>query len=237
MKKILLLVIMIFPIFVFGMEYSDSSVNLTVNVDNYMVFTRDNLKDNLGLDELGLTEEEMLDIMNKNELYFDIIPNDLSHEILVIVPNEKTLLNNLSNAPEKFLNEVGDELASSVGLDKSIVYKNKYVYLVRDYYDKNSGYNIINYYTVVNAQGYNFQLQKKGDILDEERNTLKRIVDSAEIKILDKYKDESVEVKEAISNKSGINWKNVLIKAAVGGICGAIGGVIISLINKKRKQV
>lgn len=239
MKKLLIVVsILILPILVFGMEYHDSSVNLTINVDNYMVFTRDNLKDNNDLKELEITEEQMMDIMNKNSIYFDIIPDDLSHEILIIVPEEKGLFNNLSNAPDSFLDEVGEKLAKAVGLDKSVVYKNKYTFLIREYRDNQKGYNIINYYTVVNGRGYNFQLQKQDEITDTERNVLKKMIDSVDIKILDEYKDESKETMKAITSdgKKSFDWQKVIRKTIIGAIVGGLTGLLMGFINKKIKH-
>jgi len=236
MKKLIIIFILLFPIFVFGVEYHDSNINLTIDVDNHMVFTRNNLKDNPNLEVLEATEEQMKNIMDQGSIYFDIIPKDLSYEILVIVPEEKILVNNLSNVPTSFINELGDELAKRVGIDKSEVYKNKYVYVVRDYYDSKSGYNIINYYTVVNAKGYNFQLQKGERITEEERNTFKKIIDSINIEILDEYKDEREEVKKAIESdgKNGLDWQNILIKGLIGGAVGGLIG-LFGFINKKRK--
>ena len=238
MKKLIIISILILPILVFGMEYHDSSVNLTINVDNYMVFTRDNLKDNNDLKELEITEEQMMDIMNKNSIYFDIIPDDLSHEILIIVPEEKGVFNNLSNAPDSFLDEVGEKLAKAVGLDKSVVYKNKYTFLIREYRDNQKGYNIINYYTVVNGRGYNFQLQKQDEITDTERNVLKKMIDSVDIKILDEYKDESKETMKAITSdgKKSFDWQKVIRKTIIGAIVGGLTGLLMGFINKKIKH-
>ena len=240
MKKLMMLTILLLPIFVFGMEYHDSSINLTMNVDNYMVFTRENLKNNTDLDKLKITEEQMMEIMNKNSIYFDIIPEDLSHEILVVIISEKNMLfNNLANASDSFLNELGNELAKRVGLDKSDIYKNEYAYIIRDYYDSKSGYNIINYYTVVNAKGYNFQLQKKERITDDEKNNFKKMIDSVDIEVLDEYKNESEEVKKALNNdnKSGFDWKNILIKSLIGALIGGLGGFLLNFINKKIKKI
>lgn len=237
MKRLIMILIIIFPIFVFGMEYQDSSINLTINVDNYLVFTRNNIKDNANLKEFGITEEYMQDNMSKNSIYFDIVPDDFSHEILIIIPEEKDMINNLSNVPESFLNELGEKLAKEVGLDKSEVYKNKYTYLVREYSDNIKGYNIINYCTIVNGRGYNFQLQKKDEITQEEKDTLKKIIDSADIKILDEYKDESEDVMKAMTgDKKGFDWKKVITRTIIGGVIGGIGGLILGFINKKIKH-
>ena len=40
-----------------------------------------------------------------------------------------------------------------------------------------------------------------------------------------------------MNSKSGIDWTKVLIKAAIGGVIGALGGLVVSIVSKKRKQV
>lgn len=239
MKKIvLLLAIMILPFICFAKTYQIDDINLKINIpDNYIVLTRDNLKDNAEMKELGINEEYMTNTMNINNIYMDILAQDLSYEILVMVPKITLTINNLSNLNDNLLNEVLNATKEKVHADKGSIYKSKYNFAVVEYYDSNMKYNIVNYYTVVNAKGYNFQLQHMGNIKEEDKLALKEIVDSVDIKVLDEYKNESSNTQDIInkSSKSTFNWKRVIIGTIVGGVIGGLGS-ILGLIIKKRKN-
>ena len=234
MKKIIVFwLILILPIFVLAQEYEESDINLKIDVnDRFIVLSRDNLADNPDLEKLNLTEENMKNIMEKNNIYFDIINNDVSYEIVIVVPQTKLDFDNLTEVNDLMLDNLKSELVKKTGAQASYIYKGNYNYVVVDYHDENSGYNVINYYTVMNKRGYNVQLQKKGEILEEDKNNLREIVDSISIKSLAKPKENS--------NKVDNNKKTIDVKIIICGVViGAIAGVITYYIGiniKKRKS-
>ena len=233
MKKIvLLLAIMILPVICFAKEYQVDDINLKVGIpDDYIVLTRDNLKDNSDMKELGISEEYMVSAMNLGNIYLDIIAKDISYEILVIVPKIDIAMNTLANVSDSMLKEVLEAMKEKTGATIGSVYKSNYNYTMVEYYDSKMNYNIVNYYTVVNAKGYNIQLQKKGTITEEEKNNLKNIVDSVNIKVLDQYKEN----KKTEGTKS-FNWKKVIIGTIVGAAAGGVGSTIGLLIKKKMSK-
>ena len=177
--------------------------------------------------------------MKKNNIYADILDSNVTYEILVVVPETKLGFNNLSNATDSMLEDLKKELVKKTGAPVSSIYKSDNNYIVIDYYDDNTKYYIVNYYTVVNAKGYNFQLQKKTEITDEERGELKKIVDNSKIKILDEYKKEEKETQKQIDNygKKGINYKNIILGAIIGAVVGLISYVINLVVKKKKSSV
>ena len=163
MKKILFLIIMLFvPTFVFAKEYEISDINLKLETkDDVIVLTRDNLDDNSDMAKLNITKDYMEKLMNTNNIYMDIIKNNLSYEVLVVSPETRLKFNNLSNASDEMLNDLKSELIKKTGTEVSNIYKANHNYILVDYFDSKTGLYILNYYTVVNARGYNFQLQKQ----------------------------------------------------------------------------
>lgn len=240
MKKILFLIIfMLFPFMVIAKNYNVNDLNLQLDLsDDYIVLIRDNLDENEGLEKLGITKEYMKELMEKSSIYADIIPNDISYEILVVSPEIKLTINNLKNVTDDILDSLRKQLSNKVNADNSSIYKGKYHFVLIDYYDANSGYYIYNYYTVVNARGYNFQLQKMKAITNEEKDSLKKIIDSVDIQVLDEYQKETEEVQKQIDNyrKGGFNWKRVIIYSVVGAVVGGLSSFIILLIRKRRSK-
>ena len=210
MKKILCILIgfMLFiPISIYGKTVDLSEVNLSIDFnDDWYVFTRYNLD-------------------NNKELGTDFI--------LRIKPVED--MNNLSNYPDNIVKEVAKEISKLVSSEDYKVYNNgKTKYAIVRYYDETSKYNVLAYYTVVNAQGYTFQMQKQGEFSESEESIMKSIMDSAKYNILDKYKNETEDVQKELDKdtKKDLRFKNILIYAAVG----ALIGVISILISNKKKN-
>ena len=233
MKKIIvLLAIIIFPYFVFAKEIKVDDINLELDLnEDYIVLTRDNLEGNEDLSRLNIPEDYMKQTMKDNNIYLDIIKNDISYEILVVVPDITLTYYNLANATSSMLDELRNELVRKTGAEISSVYKGVHDFIMVDYYDKNTKYYIVNYYTVVNAKGYNIQLQKKSEITDEEKDELKEIVNSVSIKVIDNYKNEK---SSNIENNNSFSIKNIIIGAIVGAAVGLIS-YFVSINTKKKK--
>ena len=228
MRKIILcLLVVLLPVFVFAKEYKleDIDINkLNVNDEEYIVLTRDNLDNNSDLETLNITKDKYKEELIKDNIYFDIIKRDISYEIIVVVPDTITEFNNLKDIDNTKLENIKKEITNKVGTDKVSTYKNKYDYLVFEYVYKDTGIYIINYYTVINSRGYNIQLQKKTSITEEERNSLKKIVDSIDYKVVEEviYED-----------KPKFNYMNLVY----GAILGLMAGVITYYIGMTIKRL
>ena len=230
MRKIILcLLVVLLPVFVFAKEYKLEDIdinNLNVSDEEYIVLTRDNLDNNSDLETLNITKDKYKEELIKDNIYFDIIKRDISYEIIVVVPDTITEFNNLKDIDNTKLENIKKEITNKVGTDKVSTYKNKYDYLVFEYVYQDTGIYIINYYTVINSRGYNIQLQKKTNITEEERNSLKKIVDSIDYKVVEEviYED-----------KPKFNYMNLVY----GAILGLMAGVItyyIGMTIKRLKQ-
>lgn len=239
MKKVLCLLIslvLFIPVNIYGKNVDLSEINLTIDFnDDWYVFTRYNLDGNKDLETLGVTKDYMENFFNENEAYIDASPKELGTDfILRIKPVED--MNNLSNYPDDVVKEVAKEISKLVSsTDYKIYNSGKNKYAVVKYYDEASKYNILTYYTVVNAQGYTFQIQKQSDITQTDETNMKTIMDSATFNVLDKYKNESEDVQKELDNvgKKDFNIKNIFIYAGVGALIGIIATVISTRNNKK----
>ena len=239
MKKLMaLLIIMLFPFFVFAKEYEENNIRVKLDVnDEFMVFTRDNLDDNQDLIKLGLTKDKMLDIMAKGGIYFDIVKEDISSEILVVVPDVTLPISNLTGVSTDLLDSFRDEAANKVGASISSTYKNNYDFIVVDYYDKNMNYYIVNYYTVVNSKGYNFQIQKKVEINETDRENLKKIVDSVVFLDFDAKKSTNSDIN--INNKTykkPFDYKIIIYGAVIGALVGLVTYYVSMYFKKKSSK-
>lgn len=223
MKKMFVLIaILVFPFIVFAKEVEVKDINIKFKInDDYIVLLRDNLDNNADLKKLGISENYMKNIMDKSNIYADIISSDISHEIIIVVPDVKLTFYNLSDATDDMLNDLKNELVKKTGAEISSIYKGTHNYIVVDYYDDNTNYYIVNYYTVVNAKGYNIQLQKKSTITEEEKEELKNVVDSINIDIIS-------------DDGNGINLKHIIIGAVIGASVGLIS-YIVGLVMRKKK--
>ena len=239
MKKVLCLLIslvLFIPVNIYGKNVDLREINLTIDFnDDWYVFTRYNLDGNKDLETLGVTKDYMENFFNENEAYIDASPKELGTDfILRIKPVED--MNNLSNYPDDVVKEVAKEISKLVSsTDYKIYNSGKNKYAVVKYYDEASKYNILTYYTVVNAQGYTFQIQKQSDITQTDETNMKTIMDSATFNVLDKYKNESEDVQKELDNvgKKDFNIKNILIYAGVVALIGIIATVISTRNNKK----
>ena len=159
MKKLMAFIaIFVFPFLVFAKEVEIKDINIKFNLnDDYIVLLRDNLDDNSDLKKLGISENYMKNVMQLKNIYADILSKNITYEILVVVPDVTLTFYNLSDATDSMLDDLKDELIKKTCAEVDSVYKGSHNYIVVDYFDENTNYNNVNYYTVVNAKGYNIQ--------------------------------------------------------------------------------
>lgn len=240
MKKILFaLLIFMMPIFVFAKEYSIKDINLKMEIDdNYWnVFTRDNYKDNELLKSLGVTNEYMENYFTQNNAYVDALPKNYGLDLVVNTSTDGVNINNLHNYPDSFVDDVKKEITKRVDDPICNVYKRgNYTFLNIYFYDKTNNYYIYRYYTIVNHLAYNFHLQKKTEITDEEKNELKKIIDTVEIEEKEEYKEETPAMKREIENYNNPKkwWQNILIDAIIGAVVGGLAGLVLKVVKNKK---
>lgn len=236
MKKIkyvfLLFMVMMFPMVTNAETYSIAETDVTITIDelSWCVFTRDNIKDNQTLIGLGSSYEHMDNLMKKNNIYMDAVlfrdtePNENLEFFIRVIDIEEDV-GNLHTYSESEINEFGKGLMDSgrFNMDSFKIYGDKYKYIEFEYTDL--GYNIYQFYTVINGKGYNFTIQKINEITESEKTLIKNIINTVEFKI-DEYYETPIGTENKDSIKTG---------AIRGGIIGGIVGLIGALVAKKKK--
>ena len=202
---------------------------MSISVDDtvWYVFTRDNIKNNSELEELGITYEAMYEILHNNEAYMDAIlyyENGEYTELFVRKRALDTGIANLSNYKDSEVLELAKELAKKQGANTYSVYENQYKFAKLEYTD--SGYYLCEFYTVVNKDNYTFTFQSTSQFTDEEYAEIENIVDSVKFDI-----DTSIKEK-----KSSSIAESVIEKTISGAVIGGVGGAVIAITNKKKKK-
>ena len=233
--RILLSIILCFsallPIITYAETYNLGGTDMSISVDDtvWYVFTRDNIKNNSELEELGITYEAMYEILHNNEAYMDAIlyyENGEYTELFVRKRALDTGIANLSNYKDSEVLELAKELAKKQGAKTYSVYENQYKFAKLEYVDSNLGYYICEFVTCVNKDNYTFTFQSTSQFTDEEYAEIENIVDSVKFDI-----DTSIKEKKSTSFS-----ESVLQKAIGGAVMGGIVGAVIAIINKKKKK-
>ena len=204
---------------------------MSISVDDtvWYVFTRDNIKNNSELEELGITYEAMYEILHNNEAYMDAIlyyENGEYTELFVRKRALDTGIANLSNYKDSEVLELAKELAKKQGANTYSVYENQYKFAKLEYVDSNYGYYICEFVTCVNKDNYTFTFQSTSQFTDEEYAEIKNIVDSVKFDV-----DTSIKEKKSTSFS-----ESVLEKTIGGAVIGGIVGAVIATTNKKKKK-
>lgn len=226
-----LLTLLLIPTLVFAQNYSltGTDIHLTVDDTIWYVFTRDNIKDNPELVELGLTYEDMTSIFEENEAYMDalLVYEDGAFLELFVrkMVVEDVELVNLSNYSNKEVEEFAKGVAEGIDGATSELYESKYKFAKVEFYDDELDYYVCEFVTYVNKDLYVVSFQSLTEFSDWEYEEMESIVNSVNFNI-----DESL--KEPKSNI----LDGVLSTGLKGGLVGGIVGLISMGIKKLKNK-
>lgn len=227
------------PISVYAKTYTvwGTDISLVIDDSEWYVFTRDNLYGHSGLEELNITENWVYNFMQKNYMYlYGILVDkeDMNSGMELLVRKTTTdEVDNLSNCSDMEVMEVAEIMAKQKNTNVYDVYKNEHKFTYLNY--KDIGYNIIEYFTVMNGDCYTITVQKNADFTSLDKSKIKNMIDS-----IDFYMDEPLNNLPTVENKEEFGFTNEIVASAIkGGIIGGSVGVaslIISVIRKRRKN-
>ena len=233
---ILLGILMLSPMSAYAATYNISDTDITLRVDDTMwyVFTRDNLDNNPELDELGLTYQEMYDILYNNNAYMDAILFYVDGEYVELFVR-KTVTDagvaQLTNYSEKEMLSLAEELKKQAnGEATTSIYETQYKFVRMEYYDADAGYNMCQFFTVVNRDVYAISFQATSPFTEEEYEEIAGIVDSIRFEV-----DTSLKENMPRSFASEV-LKKTISGALFGGIGGAVIALVAALRNRKKKS-
>ena len=162
-------------------DYSVSQTDVTVTIDDsvWYVFTRDNLKDNPELDELGITYDYLYNSMQANSVYIDAILfyDDGNYIEMFLRKTTNGALDNLSDLSNDAVDVFAQALTENLGLDSYTIYETDYTYVLMEYIDQ--GLYLYEFLTIVDGDNYTFTFQASSPYIASEYEEMKGIVDSA----------------------------------------------------------
>ena len=229
----LLFVFLLFNVGANAASFAISGTDISVEVDDavWYVFTRDNIKDNPELEELGLTYEYMNGVFNDNKAYMDAVLfyDDGNFMELLIRKTESTDGTvNLSNYSDDEVLDLAKTYAEKVGAKDYSVYKTQQKFAKVDYYDANYKYYMSEYITVVNKDIYVVTFQSTVEYDEEMNEEIAEILESVRF-------DVDTSLKEKSTAKDSF-FDIVMGKSVRGGIIGALVGAVVAFITKKIKK-
>lgn len=217
------------PVVAYATAFSVYGADMTIDVDDseWYVFTRDNIRDNPELQELGISEEYMENVFEENDAYMDAVlffEDGSFVELFIKMKSVDTGIANLSNYDDDEVTEIAEDLAEEHDIKDYSVYKTRYKFVKLESYDKKYGYYLCEFFTVVNKDGYTLTFQSETPFTDAEYEEIEDMVSSIRFDV-----DESLKEPNPFFNSV---VTRTLAGAAVGGVVG--GG--IALFSKKKKK-
>ena len=183
MKKLIYLFFVVFmvPTIVLAKNYDIDSQKMHIDFnDDWTVFTRENLENNEYLDDFNVTYDYINRLFYDNDIFIDAIYQDRSLELFLRVKSVQDI-DNIAGYNDEKLNNLASALGKKVKASKYYVFKNDYNYIVTEY--KDSDYNILSYYTIVEGKGYTFTVQTKSDITESNKKQLKDIISTVKFDV------------------------------------------------------
>lgn len=229
--SVVLVAAALLPITAFAETYNLGDTDMSISVDDtvWYVFTRDNIKNNSELEELGITYDTMYDILHDNEAYMDAVLYYEDGEYMEFFVRKRALdagVANLSNYDDSEVLDLAKELAKKQGAETYSVYENQYKFAKLEYIDSNYGYYLCEYYTVVNQDNYTFTFQSTSQFTDWEYAEMETIIDSIKFDVDTSIKEEKKTSKD----------ESIVGKAIGGAVIGGAVGAGIAIIGKKKKK-
>lgn len=229
MKKILLFIGLFFiPFVTLANSYTAGDLTIKYEEPKWIVFTRENIKGNAKLKELGIDENNLQNLYIKGNIYVDALLDSSnlanSLESFVLIKDVEDSVKNLHTYSDSKIKEVENEIIKGYNTSDHGIYasgKYKYVYMIY----KDQGLSICDYYTTINGKGYTIKFQKTSDFTDSELSLMKPIIDGVTFKLDEKFE-----------KKDGFDWSRVLTYAIVGGIIGGASALVGVISSKKKKQ-
>lgn len=229
MKKrfiFLLIIFLLSPALVFASRYDLEETDLSLSLDDndWYIFTRGNIKDNEELEELGVSYDYLSNLMEKNFIYLDAVHfSENSKNIVELFVRKKigSEVENLNTYSKSMLKVLEKQLANKQNSKVSEIYENDYKFIYLEYQD--SGYNLLEYYTIINNDAYTITVQKENDFTEKEKEKIRNTIDSMTFKV--KSTGKLKEKKDS--------WN--LNPTIIGAISGAVAGFFVYLNNNRKK--
>lgn len=209
-----LLILLVMPLVAYAQNVDIKSANLDLELpDSWYVFTRDNLNNNPDLEELELTEEDIMDYFLEYDLYANAFDDNYDFYIYMSTTQD---IGNLDDYYNFEVDDLATELMNMYGADSYEIYDNDYKFVRMDYVSDE--YYILDYYTIIDDKSYIFSIQKLTEITNDDKVMMNDIVDAIHF---DNYVDKNA---------------NELIIVSIGVSVVVILMLIVFLVSKAKEK-
>ena len=233
----------------FNLENTDMSIYM--DEDMWYVFTRENIKDNPELSELGITYDKIEAFFQENNAYMDalMIYQDGQYiEMFVQKQKTNTDIVNLTTLPEAELVEFAQKCIEQRNISTYYICNTDYKYVNLEYQDAKTQKYIWEFVTIVNQDEYIIIFSTTQPFAVNEYSEMEGIIGSIT------FKDESttdtpptstessteipteVPTEKPIDDKPAPETNNTpIIICVVLGAAVIITGIITIVVKKKKK--
>ena len=168
------LLLAFFPMFAFASRYyiDETDMGLLLDDTSWYAFTRGNIENNQDLEKLGVSSEYLSNLMKENLIYLNAVPfSEDQEDMIELFVREKgsSKVKNLSNYSDVQWKDLAQELSKKQDSSISEIYENDYKFIYLEYQD--SGYHLLEYYTIINQEAYTVTVQKVNDFTKEEKDS------------------------------------------------------------------
>ena len=224
-----LCIAVLLPLTALATNFTLSGTDLQITVDEtyWYVFTRDNIRNNPELDELGLTYEQMNEIFQENYAYMDALLLYDDGDFVEMFVRKKAVeggMANLSNYSDADVLSVGKILGEKTGSSNYRVYQSQYKFVRLESTD--AGFYLCEFYTVVNGEGYTITFQSLTAFSDAEYAEMETIINSICFNV-------DPTLKEPVENSDASY--TIVTRTIAGAAAGGAVGLVVGLVKKKKK--
>ncbi|MBQ8626654.1 MAG: hypothetical protein IJ419_10890 [Agathobacter sp.] len=233
----------------FNLENTDMCIYM--DEEMWYVFTRENIKDNPELSELGITHDKIETFFQENDayMYAMLIYNDGKYiEMFVRKQSVETDIVNLATYQDIEVVEFAQGIASNRNVDKYYICNTDYKYINLEYQNESNKNYIWEFVTIINQEEYSITFGSNKQFNSNEYSEMESIIGSISFKVngstenttqpSNKPTEKPTEIptEKPIDDKPAPETNNTLIIICV--VLGAtviITGIVVILTKKKKK--
>lgn len=186
MKKIIILLMLIsfLPINVFSKTYTLEDTDLKMELKKeWMIFTRDNIKNNKLLKTINVKYSMIKDYLDSNDIYLFGLLNYGEENLIKLIVRKTEIFNiyNLNKYNDEQISKFGKKVAKEKGADSFIIYGDKYKFIYLNY--KKSDQYLMEFHTVVNSNVYSIKFKKTTKFNQKEKEIIFNMINNLTLKI------------------------------------------------------
>lgn len=234
------------PCVSFAGSYGVNDKEMTIYFDDetWTVFTRDNIKDNQKLEQLGVSYQNMKSSMENSSAYIVAFQGSEEKRLEVLVRAIKNkYINNMSTLKDderkallKGIDETYEDSMDDYQSQLCRFGDYQYVKMTGTY--EKGDYETIEYFTIINGNNYLISAQKAGVFTKEERNELENMVQGITFQVNPELTENQVDayVKERQQQMEQNSSKSMGLPEKIAATAMVAIAIILILKFKNRRR-